>query len=171
MQLSKALGDPKKQDQYFSNVALKLNTKLGGLNHLLNQQSTAWLTKKKTMMVGIDVSHPGPSSREGTPSVAAVVASVDDSFVQFPASMRVQGSKKEVVFRSICSWYRSHHVLWMDRCSTSSWICSWNVCLFTRRRTRSSRREYSSIVTECLKCVVLLAIRGWLAQTVIPGSI
>jgi len=55
----------------------------------------AWLTKKKTMIVGIDVTHPGPTSREGTPSIAAVVASVDDSFVQFPASMRVQQSKKE----------------------------------------------------------------------------
>lgn len=57
-----------------------------------------WLTKKKTMMVGIDVTHPGPGSREGTPSIAAVVASVDDSFVQFPASIRVQGTKKEVHF-------------------------------------------------------------------------
>ena len=56
-----------------------------------------WLTKKKTMMVGIDVTHPGPGSREGTPSIAAVVSSVDDSFVQFPASMRIQQSKKEVV--------------------------------------------------------------------------
>ena len=55
-----------------------------------------WLTKKKTMMVGIDVTHPGPGSREGTPSIAAVVASVDDSFVQFPASLRIQESKKEV---------------------------------------------------------------------------
>jgi hypothetical protein len=55
-----------------------------------------WLTKKKTMMVGIDVTHPGPGSREGTPSIAAVVASVDDSFVQFPASMRIQHSRKEV---------------------------------------------------------------------------
>ena len=55
----------------------------------------AWLTKKKTMIVGIDVTHPGPTSREGTPSIAAVVASVDDSFVQFPASMGVQQSKKE----------------------------------------------------------------------------
>ena len=42
------------------------------------------------MLVGIDVTHPGPGIREGTPSIAAVVASVDDDFVQFPASMRIQ---------------------------------------------------------------------------------
>jgi eukaryotic translation initiation factor 2C len=46
-------------------------------------------------MVGIDIAHPGPGSREGTPSIAAVVASVD-SFVQFPASLRIQATKKEV---------------------------------------------------------------------------
>ena len=57
-----------------------------------------WLTKKKTMMVGVDVTHAGPGSQEGTPSIAAVVASVDDHFVQFPASMRLQRSaqNKEV---------------------------------------------------------------------------
>jgi len=56
-----------------------------------------WLTKNKTMMVGIDVTHPGPGSREGTPSIAALVASVDDAFVQFPATLRIQASKQEML--------------------------------------------------------------------------
>jgi eukaryotic translation initiation factor 2C len=99
MLVSKVLKpDPtgKKQDQYFSNVALKVNTKLGGMNHLLAEDAMRWLKTKPTMVVGMDVTHPGPTSVEGTPSIAAVVASVDDSFVQFPASMRVQKSRQEV---------------------------------------------------------------------------
>lgn len=65
-----------------------------------------WLRKKKTMMVGIDVTHPTPGTRFGTPSIAAVVASVDDDFVQFPASMRIQRPdanrhSKEVGFASV----------------------------------------------------------------------
>ena len=55
-----------------------------------------WLRKKKTIMVGIDVTHPGPGSRDGSPSIAAVVASVDDNFVQFPASLDIQKGKQEV---------------------------------------------------------------------------
>ncbi|KAG1867688.1 Piwi domain-containing protein [Suillus subluteus] len=89
--------DANKQDQYFSNVALKLNTKLGGINHVLDSDSLKWLTKAKTMVVGMDVTHPGPGSVEGTPSIAAVVASVDSSFVQFPASLRCQETKKEMI--------------------------------------------------------------------------
>ncbi|KAG2753631.1 Piwi-domain-containing protein [Suillus brevipes Sb2] len=89
--------DANKQDQYFSNVALKLNTKLGGINHVLDSDSLRWLTKAKTMIVGMDVTHPGPGSIEGTPSIAAVVASVDSSFVQFPASLRCQETKKEMI--------------------------------------------------------------------------
>jgi len=96
MLLTKVLKDPKKQDQYFSNVALKLNTKLGGINHMLEAEAMKWLTSKKTMIVGMDVTHPGPTSVPGTPSIAAVVASVDDTFVQFPASVRVQKTKTEV---------------------------------------------------------------------------
>ncbi|KAH6866211.1 QDE2 protein [Coprinopsis sp. MPI-PUGE-AT-0042] len=85
-----------KRDQYLSNVSLKINTKLGGVNHLLEDRAMQWLRKKKTMMVGIDVTHPGPGSKDGSPSIAAVVASVDDNFVQFPASMRIQTSKQQM---------------------------------------------------------------------------
>ncbi|KIO06004.1 hypothetical protein M404DRAFT_999229 [Pisolithus tinctorius Marx 270] len=97
MLTEKVLKDQRKQDQYFSNVALKLNIKLGGTNHLLDPASTKWLTQKKTMVLGMDVTHPSPGSLEGTPSIAAVVGSVDDRFVQFPASLRCQESKKEMM--------------------------------------------------------------------------
>lgn len=49
------------------------------------------------MMIGIDVTHPGPGSVKGTPSIAAVVASCDDDFAQFPCSLEIQESKKEMV--------------------------------------------------------------------------
>ncbi|KAJ7052794.1 argonaute-like protein [Mycena amicta] len=87
----------KGQLQYFANVALKVNMKTGGVNHGLDPQSMAWLKQKPTMLVGIDVTHPGPGSVKGTPSIAAVVASVDQHFAQYPASMEIQESRKEMV--------------------------------------------------------------------------
>ncbi|KAK7682059.1 hypothetical protein QCA50_015023 [Cerrena zonata] len=93
MLLDKARKQGPKQDQYFSNVALKVNTKLGGINHTLDPQSMAWLSKVPTMLVGIDVTHPSPTSIKGTPSIAAVVASVDKDFTQFPASLRPQKNR------------------------------------------------------------------------------
>ncbi|KAG8785348.1 hypothetical protein FRC15_001567 [Serendipita sp. 397] len=99
MQLDKAIGrgDHGKQDQYFSNVALKVNTKLGGVNHRLERRDLQWLLEKRTMVVGADVTHPGPTSIDGTPSLAAVVASVDADFFQFPVSMELQEGKKEMI--------------------------------------------------------------------------
>jgi hypothetical protein len=93
--------DPKKRDQYYSNVALKVNAKLGGINHILDPNAMKWLREKKTMMVGCDVTHPGPTSLPGTPSVAAVVASIDDNFVQFPASLRLQSFTKDRVSKEM----------------------------------------------------------------------
>ena len=91
------------QMQYFGNVALKINMKMGGVNHrLIDPPGTAptltWLKdpKEPTMLVGMDVTHPGPGSTRGTPSIAAVVATIDENFAQFPASLRIQESKKEV---------------------------------------------------------------------------
>ncbi|EIN14516.1 argonaute-like protein [Punctularia strigosozonata HHB-11173 SS5] len=87
----------KGQLQYFANVALKVNMKLGGVNHMLDQGSMAWLKKEPTMLVGMDVTHPGFGTVKGTPSVAAVVASIDDKFGQYPGSLRIQESKKEMI--------------------------------------------------------------------------
>ncbi|EMD37096.1 hypothetical protein CERSUDRAFT_84117 [Gelatoporia subvermispora B] len=87
----------KGQLQYYANVALKVNMKLGGVNHTLDQRNMGWLKQAPTMLVGMDVTHPGPGTIKGTPSIAAVVASIDQWFGQFPASMRIQESKKEMI--------------------------------------------------------------------------
>jgi eukaryotic translation initiation factor 2C len=56
------------QLQYYANVALKVNMKLGGVNHSLDAKSMSWLAKQPTMLVGMDVTHPGPGSVKGTVS-------------------------------------------------------------------------------------------------------
>ncbi|CAE6447538.1 unnamed protein product [Rhizoctonia solani] len=85
--------------QYNANVALKFNAKLGGINHVLDPQDKVmgWVRAQPTMMIGSDVTHPSPGSARGTPSIAAVVGSVDSQFGQFPASLRLQESKKEMI--------------------------------------------------------------------------
>ncbi|KAI0768207.1 Piwi domain-containing protein [Trametes elegans] len=87
----------KGQMQYFANVALKFNIKLGGLNHELGEQNMAWLLQEPTMLVGMDVTHPGAGTVRGTPSIAAVVATCDRRMGQYPASLRLQESKKEMI--------------------------------------------------------------------------
>jgi eukaryotic translation initiation factor 2C len=59
----------KSSPQYFANVALKVNMKMGGVNHGLDQGSMEWLKKVPTMLVGMDVTHPGPRSVKGTVGV------------------------------------------------------------------------------------------------------
>jgi len=87
----------KGQPQYFANVALKVNMKMGGVNHKLDENTGRWLSSEPTMIVGMDVTHPGPGSARGTPSIAAVVASVDNHFAQYPASLEIQESRKEMI--------------------------------------------------------------------------
>lgn len=49
----------KAQAQYLANVALKINPKLGGINHALDANSSQWIAREITMLVGMDVTHPG----------------------------------------------------------------------------------------------------------------
>ncbi|KAF2800170.1 Piwi-domain-containing protein [Melanomma pulvis-pyrius CBS 109.77] len=86
----------KGQTQYFSNVAMKFNQKLGGLNHSIKIENMRPLDGQ-TILFGIDVTHPSPGSSDSSPSIAGVVASVDVDFAQYPASLRTQEGRKEMV--------------------------------------------------------------------------
>lgn len=97
------LNDDRSLPQLFSNLALKYNTKLGGQNHAVGHlQGQTFVPDFKrlmpqgTMVVGADVSH-APSQMTDCPSVASVVASMDNNFYQFPGSMRLQASKQEFI--------------------------------------------------------------------------
>lgn len=79
----------KANDQYFANVGLKFNLKLGGRNHTLDSSKMGIIREKKTMVVGIDVTHPSPGSSPDAPSVAGIVASVDEWLGQWPAELRI----------------------------------------------------------------------------------
>lgn len=87
----------KQQTQYFANVALKFNLKLGGSNQLVEDARMGILKGGKTMVVGIDVTHPSPGSASNAPSVAGMVASKDSQLAQWPAILRIQKAGQETV--------------------------------------------------------------------------
>lgn len=83
--------------QYYANVGLKFNLKLGGTNQSLKADQLGIIGEGKTMLVGIDVTHPSPGSAKNAPSIAGIVASVDTILGQWPADIRVQTSRQEMV--------------------------------------------------------------------------
>lgn len=87
----------KANDQYFANVALKFNLKLGGRNQYLDNIKLGIIAEGKTMVVGIDVTHPSPGSASNAPSVAGIVASVDQWLGQWPADLQIQQARQEMV--------------------------------------------------------------------------
>lgn len=86
-------------DSLLGNLALKINMKLGGTNHTLEHKNLKALYKGdviNTMIVGADVTHPAAHSIQGCPSIAAVTASIDGTFGQYPGTVRLQESRQEV---------------------------------------------------------------------------
>lgn len=99
--------------QYWANVALKFNMKMGGINQVLPKK-LGKLDGGDTMLVGIDVTHPAPKSMLLTPSIAAVVASTDSTYGQYPGSLRCQESRKEMV-DNLDSMMEERLQLWMKK--------------------------------------------------------
>ncbi|EZG10816.1 hypothetical protein H106_00394 [Trichophyton rubrum CBS 735.88] len=104
------------QPSYLANLALKINLKLGGVNHQLEP-----LKKYQPcpiMYVGIDVTHPtGTDSIPNAPSIAGVVANCDPMLGQWPASIRTQAHCVEMVenlgvmvIERLKSWKNQSHL-------------------------------------------------------------
>ncbi|CAG7910751.1 unnamed protein product [Brassica rapa] len=92
---------PKINDQYLTNVLLKINAKLGGLNSLLAmERSRAMMplvTQVPTFIVGMDVSHGSPGQSD-IPSIAAVVGSREWPLIsKYRACVRTQSRKVEMI--------------------------------------------------------------------------
>ncbi|KAJ5086789.1 hypothetical protein NUU61_008096 [Penicillium alfredii] len=87
----------KANDQYYSNNAMKVNLKLGGMNQLLEGAHSRFLGAGKTMVVGLDVTHPSSTDPETCPSIAAIVATVNGQLGQWPGQARIQTRRVENV--------------------------------------------------------------------------
>ncbi|KAI0692213.1 Piwi-domain-containing protein [Cytidiella melzeri] len=82
-------------DQYCNNVALKINAKLGGMNCTF-RDSNVDTALRYAMVVGCDISHPAPGVKN-RPSIASLVASIDERCVRYSAHVRCQDPRQEVI--------------------------------------------------------------------------
>ncbi|KAJ7197205.1 argonaute-like protein [Mycena pura] len=83
-------------DQYYNNVAIKLNARLGGQYALPRTIVLDGLQKQGiTMIIGADVAHPGPGLSR--PSIASVVFSWDRDASQYIALSAVQAPRTEII--------------------------------------------------------------------------
>ncbi len=102
----------KRNNQYFANVALKFNLKLGGNNQLLDASRRGLIDEDKTMVVGIDVTHPSPGSAANAPSIAGMVASLDRWLGQWPAVLRIQSKPRKEMVSDLTDMLKSRLQLW-----------------------------------------------------------
>ena len=100
--------------QYYANVALKVNIKNDGINHVLKNDQLGFISEGETMVVGIDVTHPSPGSGPVAPSVAAMVASSDKHLAQWPAEIRINPARQEQV-EMLRPMLRSHLIYWKEK--------------------------------------------------------
>ncbi|XP_071932116.1 protein argonaute 4A-like [Coffea arabica] len=102
--VTQCIAPTKINDQYLTNVLLKINAKMGGINSLLNVEqspSIPIVSKVPTIIIGMDVSHGSPG-RADVPSIAAVVSSRQWPLIsRYRAVVRTQSPKTEMI-DSLC---------------------------------------------------------------------
>ena len=74
-----------------ANISLKINAKLGGINHVIDPLEKSPVFREPVIIFGADVTRFFPSNK--IRSIAAVVASIDSSAAKYHARVRAQGHR------------------------------------------------------------------------------
>ncbi|KAK0407213.1 hypothetical protein QR680_019080 [Steinernema hermaphroditum] len=82
--------------QTLSNLCLKMNVKLGGVNSILMPQVRPRIFNEPVIFLGCDITHP-PAGDSRKPSIAAVVGSMDAHPSRYAATVRVQQHRQEII--------------------------------------------------------------------------
>lgn len=94
----------KTSPQTLSNLCLKINVKLGGVNNILVPTLRPKIFNDPVIFFGADVTHP-PAGDTRKPSIAAVVGSMDAHPSRYSANVRVQPHREEII-RDLSSMVR-----------------------------------------------------------------
>ncbi|VDN24295.1 unnamed protein product [Gongylonema pulchrum] len=82
--------------QTLSNLCLKMNVKLGGVNSILLPNVRPRIFAEPVIFLGCDITHP-PAGDSRKPSIAAVVGSMDAHPSRYAATVRVQAHRQEII--------------------------------------------------------------------------
>jgi eukaryotic translation initiation factor 2C len=89
----------KAQDQYISNICMRVNAKLGGAtygaNGSLARLNPSW-GRVPTMIMGADVSHASPGDNSSG-LMAAFTMSLNRHFTRFAAQCEINGNRVEII--------------------------------------------------------------------------
>ncbi|XP_057325397.1 protein argonaute-2-like [Microplitis mediator] len=80
------------------NILLKINSKLGGVNHSFVPEIKPQCLKVPTIIFGADVTHPSAESAQ-SPSIAAVAASQSSDVFKYNVVIRLQPSRQEIILQ------------------------------------------------------------------------
>jgi len=104
----------KTSPQTLSNLCLKINVKLGGVNSILLPSIRPKVFNEPVIFLGADVTHPPAVSNlsgdNKKPSIAAVVGSQDAHPSRYAATVRVQQHRQEII-HELCAMVKEHLVM------------------------------------------------------------
>ena len=96
----------KTSPQTLSNLCLKINVKLGGVNSILVPSIRPKVFHEPVIFLGADVTHP-PVGDNRKPSIAAVVGSQDAHPSRYAATVRVQQQRQDII-QDLSAMVREH---------------------------------------------------------------